>query len=194
MNESQRIQFRTSLIASVFLVPAAVCAILQHVTIVRFSIGFVVGTIYALLFEWVFHRYALHGVGSLAQGHHLHHESSGKINVEEHINFFSGDAFSIVILFTANSVPWLIAEFFVRWNLFPGALTSFVIYLIFMEVVHRGIHLGARWVPESWSRHHLIHHGHSYAANENTNYNIFLPIFDWIFGTKQDSSVQQLSK
>jgi sterol desaturase/sphingolipid hydroxylase (fatty acid hydroxylase superfamily) len=44
--------------------------------------------------------------------------------------------------------------------------------------VHLRIHDG-RWVPDAWKAHHLSHH-----VRPQKNFNIFLPIFDWLLGSK----------
>jgi hypothetical protein len=55
---------------------------------------------------------------------------------------------------------------------------GFTIYFIAYEEIHWRFHLGG-WLP-GWLRaarnHHMLHHG-----SFEGRYNVFLPIFDWLF-------------
>jgi sterol desaturase/sphingolipid hydroxylase (fatty acid hydroxylase superfamily) len=150
-------------------------------------IGFVIGLLYSNGFEYFFHRWALHRVGSrFAEGHSKHHESSGKPDQEEHLNFFSGSAVHIVIMFAVNAIPFLLLEWGFDIRVLSGVLIGFVVYFILMEEVHRRAHTDIGRIPSSWRTHHMLHHGHGPNANEDTNFNIFCPVFDWLLGTKQN--------
>lgn len=176
MSESRKTQLKSALVASVFLLPA----IVFRTSPLHLLIGFAVGLIYSNGFEYFFHRWALHRTSSLFNpGHVLHHESSGKPNQEDHLNFFSGSPIHIVILFSVNAVPFVFLP-----RILPGVLIGFVLYFIVMEEIHRRAHTSG-WIPETWRKHHMLHHGHGFNANEDTNFNIFFPLFDWLFRTKQ---------
>lgn len=182
---SREIQLRSALIAELFLIPAVVFLYFRPTNLLHFLIGVLVGLIYSNGFEYCFHRWALHRQGSpFFNGHADHHESSGKPNQEEHLNFFSGSSIHIVILFVVNAIPFLLLEWVFDSRIFPGVLVGFVAYFIGMEEIHRRAHTTS-WIPVTWRRHHLLHHGHGPDANEDTNFNIFFPLFDWVFGTKQ---------
>lgn len=181
MSESRKTQLKSALVASIFLLPA----IYFLTDSIHLLIGFAVGLVYSNGFEYFFHRWALHRSGSMfAPGHTLHHESSGKPDQEEHLNFFSGSPLHIVILFLVNMAPFVLIELF-GIRIFSGVLIGFVTYFVGMEEIHRRAHTGFGWIPRSWRKHHMVHHGHGPDANEDTNFNIFFPLFDWLLRTKQ---------
>jgi hypothetical protein len=62
-----------------------------------------------------------------------------------------------------------------------GVSAAFLTYMVVGIKVHLRIHDG-RWVPEAWRAHHLSHH-----ARPLRNFNIFLPVFDWLLGSKNRS-------
>jgi hypothetical protein len=59
-----------------------------------------------------------------------------------------------------------------------GVVAAFVTYIALGVEVHLRIHDG-RWVPDAWRAHHLLHH-----VRPQQNFNIFLPVFDWLLGSK----------
>lgn len=181
---SRLTQLKSAVVAACFLLPATLFLRWRPTTWVHVLIGVLLGLLYSNGFEYFFHRWALHRIGSrFAKGHSEHHESSGKANQEEHLNFFSGSPIHIVVLFVANAVPFILAESF-DLRILPGVLIGFVVYFIGMEEIHHRAHASG-WIPRSWRKHHLIHHGHEVNANEDTNFNIFFPLFDWLLRTKQ---------
>jgi sterol desaturase/sphingolipid hydroxylase (fatty acid hydroxylase superfamily) len=57
---------------------------------------------------------------------------------------------------------------------------SFRAYLVVPEEIHWCIHLG-EWLPlglRTAREHHIAHHDRA-----DTRFNVFLPLFDWLFGT-----------
>jgi hypothetical protein len=59
----------------------------------------------------------------------------------------------------------------------------FVVYVITLEEIHWRIHENEP-VPESWRQYHFAHHGMGKnPTGGRTKFNIFLPIFDWLFDT-----------
>ena len=183
---SRLTQLKSALVAAMFLLPAILFLRWRPTNWLHLMIGFAIGLLYSNGFEYFFHRWALHRIGSrFAEGHSKHHESSGKPNQEEHLNFFSGSSIHVVILFLVNMMPFLVGEWAFDSRIFPGVLIGFVVYFIGMEEIHRRAHTDVGWIPQSWRKHHMIHHGHGLDANEDTNFNIFLPLFDWLLRTKQ---------
>ena len=182
---SRETQLKSALVAELFLIPAVVFLYFRPTNLLHFLVGVLVGLLYSNGFEYCFHRWALHRVGSLFfEGHREHHESSMKTNQEEHLNFFSGSPVHIVILFVVNAIPFLLIELF-NAQILSGVLVGFVAYFIGMEEIHRRAHTSG-WIPQSWRKHHMIHHGHGAHANEDTNFNIFFPLFDWLLKTKHE--------
>lgn len=187
MTDSRTIQLKSASVAMLFLLPAILFVWFRPTNLLHVGIGFGVGLFWSNLFEYGFHRWALHRSDSpFYEGHSKHHESSQKPNQEEHLNFFSGSPVHIVILFVVNATPFLLAEWGFDVRIISGVLIGFVAYFIGMEEVHRRAHTDIGWIPPAWRKHHMMHHGHGPDANEDTNFNIFCPVFDWLLGTKQN--------
>jgi Fatty acid hydroxylase superfamily len=140
--------------------------------------GFLVGLLYANAFEYVLHRFFLHwGEGFLVQRHGLHHDTAGAPEEPRYVNFATSP-WVVVLVFVLNAIPVLALELFLRPGLAIGILAGFTLYFIAYEEIHWRFHLGG-WLP-GWLRaarhHHMLHHG-----GFEGRYNVFLPIFDWIF-------------
>ena len=150
--------------------------------------GFVAGLLYANAFEYVLHRFFLHwGEGFLVQRHGLHHDTAGAPEEPRYVNFATSP-WVVVLVFVLNALPVLALELFLHLGLAVGILAGFTLYFIAYEEIHWRFHLGG-WLP-GWLRatrnHHMLHHG-----GFEGRYNVFLPIFDWIFqrGTWKHGSV-----
>ncbi len=144
----------------------------------RLVAGFLAGVLYANGFEYVLHRFFLHwGEGFLVQRHGLHHDSAGAPEEPRYVNFATSP-WVVVLVFVLNALPVFALEFFLRTRLAVGIFAGFTLYFIAYEEIHWRFHLGG-WLP-GWLRaargHHMLHHG-----GFEGRYNVFLPIFDWIF-------------
>ena len=144
----------------------------------RLVAGFVAGLVYANAFEYVLHRFFLHwGEGFLVQRHGLHHDTAGAPEEPRYVNFATSP-WVVVLVFVLNAIPLFALEIFLRAGLSVGILAGFTAYFIAYEEIHWRFHLGG-WLP-GWLRaartHHMLHHG-----GLEGRYNVFLPIFDWIF-------------
>jgi Fatty acid hydroxylase superfamily len=140
--------------------------------------GFLAGLLYANAFEYVLHRFFLHwGEGFLVQRHGLHHDTAGAPEEPRYVNFATSP-WVVVLVFVLNGLPILALELFLHAGLAVGIFAGFTLYFISYEEIHWRFHLGG-WLPE-WLRvarnHHMLHHG-----GFEGRYNVFLPIFDWIF-------------
>jgi hypothetical protein len=140
--------------------------------------GFLAGLVYANAFEYVLHRFFLHwGGGFLVQRHGLHHDTAGAPEEPRYVNFATSP-WVVVLVFVLNALPVLALELFLHAGLAVGILAGFTLYFIAYEEIHWRFHLGG-WLP-GWLRatrnHHMLHHG-----GFEGRYNVFLPIFDWIF-------------
>jgi len=140
--------------------------------------GFLGGLLYANAFEYVLHRFFLHwGEGFLVQRHGLHHDTAGAPEEPRYVNFATSP-WVVVLVFVLNALPVLALELFLRAGLAVGIFAGFTLYFIAYEEIHWRFHLGG-WLP-GWLRqarhHHMLHHG-----GFEGRYNVFLPIFDWIF-------------
>lgn len=140
--------------------------------------GFLAGLLYANAFEYILHRFFLHwGEGFLVQRHGLHHDTAGAPEEPRYVNFATSP-WVVVLVFVLNAIPVFALELFLRAGLAVGILAGFTAYFIAYEEIHWRFHLGG-WLP-GWLRaarnHHMLHHG-----GFEGRYNVFLPIFDWIF-------------
>jgi hypothetical protein len=146
----------------------------------RWLVGFVVGLLWANLFEYAYHRFLLHLPGTFFAKRHLgHHASVGTLTEAEHVNLGSSPVW-VVALFAINGFPVVIADLLSRLGIAPGMLLAFSAYLITVEEIHWRIHLG-EWLPPvlgAARAHHLAHH-----ARPDARFNIFLPVWDLVFGT-----------
>ena len=134
--------------------------------------------LYANAFEYALHRFFLHwGEGFLVQRHGLHHDTAGAPEEPRYVNFATSP-WVVVLVFVLNAVPVWALEFFLHTGLAVGIFAGFTLYFIAYEEIHWRFHLGG-WLP-GWMRgarnHHMLHHG-----GFEGRYNVFLPIFDWIF-------------
>jgi Fatty acid hydroxylase superfamily len=143
--------------------------------------GFLAGLLYANAFEYVLHRFFLHwGEGFLVQRHGLHHDTAGAPEEPRYVNFATSP-WVVVLVFVLNAIPVLALEFLLHLGLALGIFAGFTLYFIAYEEIHWRFHLGG-WLP-GWLRtarqHHMLHHG-----GFEGRYNVFLPLFDWIFERK----------
>src|SRR5690348_5605656 len=144
----------------------------------RLVTGFLAGLLYANAFEYVLHRVVLHwGQGFLVQRHGLHHDTAGAPEEPRYVNFATS-LWVVVLVFVLNSALVLAVEILLHAGLAIGMFAGFTLYFIAYEEIHWRFHLGG-WLP-GWMRsarnHHMLHHG-----GFEGRYNVFLPIFDWIF-------------
>jgi len=140
--------------------------------------GFLTGILYANAFEYVLHRFFLHwGQGFLVERHGLHHETAGAPEEPRYVNFATSPLV-VVLVFVLNALPIFALELFLHIALAVGIFAGFTLYFIAYEEIHWRFHLGG-WLP-GWlhlaRNHHLLHHG-----GFEGRYNVFLPIFDWLF-------------
>jgi hypothetical protein len=152
-------------------------------TIFRLGFGLLVGLIYDNAFEYVLHRFLLHkGEGFLDMRHALHHDSAGAAEEARYVNF-ARSPWVTVLVFVLNAIPVFAFEYLLRPGFAAGVFLGFTIYFIAYEEIHWRIHFGPlpRWLNFA-RRHHMLHHG-GFAGR----YNVFLPVFDWIFSRAEQS-------
>lgn len=120
------------------------------------------------LFEWSVHRLFLHGV--VPDQHRQHHvDPRGDLSVVPPI---------IDLLLAA---VFLVMALVLGWRNGSAAFAGFVLGYALYNGAHWCIHAG-RWPHGGWfdavaHRHALHHHG------EEVNYNVLLPVGDWLFRT-----------
>jgi len=85
----------------------------------------------------------------------------------------------VVALFAGNGILLFALEAFFHLRIAPGVLLGWTSYLILLEEIHWRLHM-EEWLPPGlhFARaYHLSHHD-----VPNTRYNVFLPLFDFLFG------------
>jgi hypothetical protein len=160
--------------------PAAILGILFPSHPQRWFAGFFVGLLWANGFEYVYHRFLLHLPASfLGRGHLLHHMSVCTPIEAEQVNL-GGSPLWVCVLFVINGVPVVTFDLLFRLGVAPGMFVAFVIYVLAVEEMHWRIHVGGRLpLGLRFAReHHLAHH-----ERANERFSIFLPLFDWLFGS-----------
>ena len=161
-------------------VPASVLTALDWRGSFRWSLGFLLGLLWANLFEYLYHRYMLHIPGKFFASRHLmHHSSVGTPQEPLHINF-GGSPLWIALLFGVNGIPLVAADLLLEWGVAGGALVAFTLYFLALEEIHWRVHVGEKLpgVLERVRAYHVAHHDYP-----DGRYNVFLPISDWLFGS-----------
>lgn len=150
----------------------------------EFSIGLLVGLFYANGFEYAFHRMVLHWHRGFFAQQHLRHHSTWRAPDEARYVNFARTPWAVVTLFMVNAIPVGLAEWVFRLGWAAGMFVIFTLYYIAFEEIHWRTHVSG-WLPP-WlrfaARHHLLHH-----AGAEERFNVFLPVFDWLFGTGKGS-------
>lgn len=163
--------------------PAVVGGFFLHPSFRRCVGGFVTGLLWSTFFEYAYHRFLLHLPGTFFARRHLeHHATVGTPTEAEHVNLGSSPIW-VAALFAVNGFPVVIADLLFGLRIAPGILLAFATYFITVEEVHWRVHVG-EWLPSglrSARVHHLAHHARPYAR-----FNIFLPLWDLVFGTARD--------
>jgi len=156
-----------------------------------FLFGLGAGFLYANAFEYFFHRCLLHlPTGFFAEQHDVHHSTGGTVEEMSYVNF-AGTPWAVLLLFVVNAVPVVIIELVFRAGLGPGMFVAFAIYFVVLEEVNWRVHLGnssPSWLQFS-ARHHLAHH-----AGGDKRFNVFLPVFDRLFGLKEQRGAWRVER
>ena len=148
-------------------------------------IGFPLGLLYANAGEWMIHKYVLHGMGrdksSLWAFHwHEHHR---EVRKNDYIDPFyqrslfgwhaqRKEALGLAIAAAAHVPLFPVAPFF----------TSAVWFSIANYYrVHKRSHMDPDWARENirW------HYDHHMGPNQDSNWCVSFPWFDWIMGTRE---------
>jgi hypothetical protein len=148
--------------------------------LVSLIIGLATGFIWGNAFEYVYHRWLLHQSGSAhAAGHREHHAQIGTPEQAEHVALITSPL-NVALLFVVNGIPALLLTWLTeQWGILSGVLIGWALYLIVTEEIHWRIHMNG-WLPPGlrFARaYHMSHH-----ARPNIRYNVFLPLFDFLFG------------
>jgi uncharacterized ion transporter superfamily protein YfcC len=131
MKTGRKMFWMNAMVASLFLIPGYLH--LSRTTPLVFATCFLAASVWALFFEYSYHRWLQHNPGTyLAMKHNAHHASYQKPDEEEHVNF-GGDWKLVVTLFVVNGLPIFLLDLFFHHTWLPGVMTAFVFYFIIME-------------------------------------------------------------
>jgi hypothetical protein len=175
--------------------------ILPMMTALLVLITIAFGLVYSSIFEWTAHRYVMHNPhGAWRYAYHSHtrvHHNLFRADESYHLQDGTDPGIIhmlewAVLIVVGGSLPYML----VAAALYPFvglsapltiAITGFsltVVYYSFYESLHWCMHLPRQRVIERLEEfgfingHHLLHHRYM-----NKNYNVVLPLADWLFGT-----------
>ncbi len=161
------------------LIPATILAQHQPPNSVRWLIGLIIGLVWANGFEYAYHRWLLHRPRSeFSKGHREHHAQVGTPEEAEHVNL-GRSPLDIVLMFAINGAVMVPLDLLFHLWIAPGVFVAWTVYLVAAEEIHWRIHMRG-WLPPGlrFARaYHMSHHD-----IPTSRYNIFLPLFDWMFG------------
>jgi hypothetical protein len=157
--------------------------------------GFLLGIVFASIFEWALHRYVMHRRIAIFdypfERHALVHHRVFKADQTYHLMrehdrhtvpmaWWNGPALIVV-----GQIPFIILAAFVGGvPLVWGSFLASALYYATYEYLHWCMHIpGKRRVERSGvffrlNGHHLLHHRYM-----NRNFNVVLPLADLLFGT-----------
>lgn len=148
-------------------------------------IYFFLGILVGMLVEWAAHKYLLHNFSKrLFSYSHFstHHKNCRQYdNYDPDYESFPPETMAsgrteIILLVSAVTVtlPLAIISF---WLWFGLVFHAHIYYY-----VHRKTHLDVEW-GKKWFPWHYDHH---MGQNQNANWGVTNPVFDWILGTRVD--------
>lgn len=142
-------------------------------------LGLIIGLVWANAFEYAYHRWLLHRPrSSLGRGHLEHHANVGTAEEAEHVSLGKSPP-HIAILFASNGIIVTLIDFLLGLGITPGIFIGWTGYLIAAEEIHWRIHMQG-WLPPGLRFARAYHMGHHNIPN--ARYNVFLPLFDFLFG------------
>jgi hypothetical protein len=148
----------------------------------RWLLGFTIGLIWANAFEYAYHRWLLHRPrSSFGKGHLEHHVNVGTPEEPEHVSLGKSPP-HIAILFASNGVIVVLVDLLLHLGVASGIFVGWTIYLITAEEIHWRIHMD-EWLPPGLRFARAYHMGYHHIAN--VRYNVFLPLFDLLFGNTE---------
>lgn len=160
--------------------PAITLCLFSRPTSRQWTIGLLLGLLWATWFEYAYHRFLLHLPGTFFAKEHLrHHMSVDTPEEAEHLNL-GGHPVYVLVLFLVNGLPVIATDLLFKLEFAPGILIAFSIYFVITEEFHWRIHLG-EWLPPGFRgarAYHLAHHD-----RPDARFNIFLPLWDVLLGS-----------
>lgn len=138
-------------------------------------IGFILGTIYASFLEWWIHKYLFHVRGKKKNSlfaYHLrdHHVVAKKNNFIDHrMSFIEMGG---LLFLTIIHLP----VFYFSCMFYFATVTYVIAFFILHNYGHRNPKWAKNYQPWHW-KHHM--------ENPNSNWNVVLPVADWIMKTNK---------
>lgn len=181
-----RIKKRDNAFAAVLsgVLPGIVLAFYFSVTWKRWLAGLIVGLIWGNAFEYAYHRWLLHRPRSLfARGHLEHHANVGTPEEPEFVSLGKSPAHT-ALLFVFNGIFAIAIDLLLGLRITPGIFIGWTVYMVTTEELHWRIHMDG-WLPPGlrFARaYHMQHHN-----VPNSRYNVFLPLFDALFGNTESA-------
>lgn len=160
----------------------------------RAVLEIILGLVYGNAFEWLVHRYVLHGMGknksSLWAFHwHDHHKKARRgLMVDEDyqvgIKGMNAPAKEVISLFGAAvlHLPLLWVAPFFTLTAWYGAFNYYR--------VHKKAHLDIEW----GKKHLSWHYDHHMGPNQDANWCVTRPYFDWLMGTRKKYAGSELER
>lgn len=168
---------------------------------VLFGLVSISGIIYASMFEWTLHRYVMHRpVGRFRYPFEAHACTHHRIFRADESYHFQGTGRKKItmawwngpVIVAIGIVPFVLAAFTIflyGWGRGAGIVCGAgmlvsVGYFIAYEYFHWCMHVPRdRWFETTWlfrrmNGHHILHHRYV-----NKNFNVVVPIADFLFGT-----------
>lgn len=145
---------------------------------------FVLAFIYANLLEWVIHKYLFHGVGknkkSLFAGHwHTHHKlcrkNDNKDKTYQEFPVHSSvrqELTSLLVMVVVHIPVVLFSPFFFACLVYFAARYFYI---------HRRCHVDVEWGKRNFPWHYDHHMG----KNQDANWGVTNPLWDYIFNTRK---------
>lgn len=160
------------------------------------GVAFLCGLVYASFFEWVLHRFVMHKITlgfkyafeAHAKVHHGTYKGDNTYHAHEKADvkkipmaWWNGP----VLIILSSVPPTLLLSWPLDvWWVTAGVVIAVAVYYATYEYLHWCMHYPKeRWFERTkvfkWiDRHHLIHH-----QQMHRNFNVVLPIADWLLGT-----------
>jgi|TARA_R100000008_G_scaffold22226_1_gene11764 sterol desaturase/sphingolipid hydroxylase (fatty acid hydroxylase superfamily) len=140
-----------------------------------------IGILIASFVEWFIHRFLLHGLGknknSIWHFHWKHHKSVRVENGYDLLYFkynqgYPKERLSLFLAFL------LISPLFFYYPIVAATLTAYLfVYYFVHKKAHRDVRWARKWIP--W------HYDHHMGRNQDKNWGIVLPIYDYLLGTRK---------
>lgn len=148
-------------------------------------IGIVAGIVTANALEWVIHKHVLHGLGRDKRSFwafHFH-EHHGAARRNDHLDEgYHGSAFGRN---AQGKETWSLVGIGVALVPFLPVAPGFVLTLWAHGLLYHHLHRRSHLDPEFARRWLPWHYDHHMGPNQDANWCVTWPLFDWLLGTRE---------